>query len=232
MMDHNHFTDSYQKGLTETVGQVAAALFAIDVARSQAAAEAYAQEKEQLDEALSAAHQYAAELRETIRDAKAAPDGNAAASALLRGERVENSSATHLQEELDTLLSGIRVLANQRHSLETKHRYNGDPVEPEVTAAVIPFVEFFEDRIKALTEDLAQLYADAQAVSYLARKSHISRVASDISELLTAARLGGRKSLDYFPPSAQLARLAEAPCMQHLRRRVSMDPVIPHGRYG
>lgn len=207
-----------------------AGLAAIDVSTSIKAEEAYERELSQIVKALEMGQERAGELRQAIKDAEISPDGDAAASALLRGEDPLNGTAAVYQQDLETVLAGIRVLSNRRADLTNKRRLNGDPIEPEIAEALKPLVAALEAESERALRKLAQVYANLYAISKLSRRSVAGRIEIEVGEIITAARLGGRRSVPGYPPSEQLRQLAGTPCMVHLKRGFPNDVVSPGGR--
>lgn len=228
-MNHHRQEQIMEPDFNAALDAAVAGLAAIDVSKSIEAGDAYQRELDQLVTALNKGQARASELRQAIQDAEKGPDGNAAASALLLGEDPLNGSAAVYRQDLETVLAGIRVLSDRRADLENKRRLSGDPLEPEIAEALKPLVAALEAESETAVQRLAQVYANLNAISILSRRSLAGRIETDVGEIVKAARLGGRRSVPSCPPSEQLRRLAETPCMVHLRRRFSTDAVSPGG---
>lgn len=229
-MNHYRQEQVIEPDFSAALDAAVAGLAAIDVSKSIEAGDAYQRELDQLVTALNKGQARASELRQAIQDAEKGPDGNAAASALLLGEDPLNGTAAVYRQDLETVLAGIRVLSNRRAEIEHKRRFNGDPIEPEITEALKPLVAALEAESEMAVKQLAQIYANLNAISRLSRRSSAGRIEDEVGEIVTAARLGGRRSVPSYPPSEQLRQLTETPCMMHLRRGFSTDAVSPGGR--
>ena len=229
-MKHDRKEQIQELDFNSALDAAVAALAAVDVSKSIEAGEAYQAELDQIVTALNKGHARASELRQAIQDAEKGPDGNAAASALLLGEDPLNGTAAVYRQDLETVLAGVRVLSNRRSEIEHKRRFSGDLIEPEITEALRPLVAALEAESEMAVKQLAQIYSNLNAISRLSRRSVAGRVGDEVGEIVMAARLGGRRSVSSYPPSEQLRQLTEAPCMVHLRRGCSTDPVSPSRR--
>ncbi|BAI95833.1 hypothetical protein Sj15T_01720 [Sphingobium sp. TA15] len=202
-----------------------AALKAIDITGAIRRDEDYKAEKAQIEDAISAGQARAQAIRDEIRDAEKAGgvDGEAVADAMLRGEVIEAVSVEKLQKELDTINAGLRTLNQRMTYMVQDRRMKSDPIETEINAAIGPLVEMLQEEAVASVKALAQIYADAEALSRLAPKSRAGSLSESLNDVLIAAGNAHLHSQPEYPVTRELHALAETPCMQYLKRRISNE---------
>lgn len=204
------------------IEQTLSALNAIDPSAAMERERIYEAERERLETAISTGHSRAQEIRDKIRDVQKGEgaDGEAAAEALLRGEVIEAVAVDRLREELDTVNLGLRTLNQRLNHLMQDRRMKSDPIEGEISAAVAPLTEMLKSEAEAAVKILAQIYADADALSSLAPQSGAASLREGLNDVMLVAstsRLGTLKDVDV---TADIRSLADAPCLTYLKRKV------------
>jgi hypothetical protein len=203
------------------IENVLAALNAIDITGVVKRDQKFYTEKAQIEEAISAGQTRAQKIRDEIRDAEqgGGADGDAVANALMRGEVIEAVSVELLRKELDTVNAGLRTLNQRLTHLIQDRRMKSDPIEDEINSAIGPLVEMLHEEAVSAMKMLAQIYADAEALSLLAPKSGAGSLGDSLNDLLIAAQNARLHNQVEYPVTRELHALIDTPCMQHLKRR-------------
>lgn len=212
------------------IDQIFEALNAIDITPSIEANRAFKQELDQVCNAIDTGDRRAQELRAAVKSAKTAgPDGDAAAAALLAGELPSTGTIDAMRDELETLLAGLKILRLRRNDLGTERRFKSDPIDREVTEAVNPLIDLLMTEMEASIRELAQIFADLEAISRIAPRSRAGNASRSLNDLLYKASDHVR-GLCEFPVTPELQRLSQAASIVHLGRHVPSEVHPPSYR--